>query len=123
MTFILFILVLASVSLNALAQIALRKAMLVAAPMPSLSDPVALGFHLAGNIYLWCGLVLFGGSIVIWLGVLARIPVSVAYPMTSLGYVIAVGGSVVLLHEPMTLIRIFGLLLICSGVFLLAWNS
>jgi drug/metabolite transporter (DMT)-like permease len=120
MTLGLLLLVIASVSLNAFAQIALRKAMLVAAPLPPLQAPVALALHLAGNIYLWGGLVCFAGSILLWLGVLSRMPVSAAYPMASLGYVVAAASGFVFLGETVTLTRALGLLLICFGVFVVA---
>lgn len=123
MTTALFSLILVSVMFNAFAQVALRKAMLVAAPMPPLANPIALGVHLASNFYLWAGLALFLASIGLWLGVLSRVPVSVAYPMASMGYVIAVGSAFVFLGEPMTTVRTAGLLCICLGVYLIAQSS
>lgn len=123
MSLALVALILASVTCNAFAQVALRKAMLVAAPMPPLTEPLALGLHLAGNLYLWAGLLLFAGSIGLWLGVLSRVPVSVAYPMASLGYVVAMGGAIVFLGEAVTPARVAGLLLICAGVYLVAQSA
>ncbi|OJY71721.1 MAG: hypothetical protein BGP16_14125 [Sphingobium sp. 66-54] len=119
----LFVLILVSVTLNAFAQVALRKAMLIAAPTPPLAEPIALGIHLASNAYLWAGLILFGGSIALWLGVLSRVPVSAAYPMASLGYVIAVGSAVIFLGETVTATRVIGLGLICLGVYLIAQSA
>jgi len=119
MTVALVLLILLSTTFNAFAQIALRKAMLVAAPgMPPLTSPVALGLHLITNLYLWGGLLLFGASIALWLGVLARVPVSAAYPMASLGYVVAAATGVMLLGETVTLGRAVGLVVICLGVFI-----
>lgn len=123
MSLILFVLVIASVTFNAMAQVLLRKAMLTAAPLPSLDAPVQLALHLAGNLYLWGGLVCFAGSILVWLGVLSRIPVSVAYPMASLGYIVAAVGGAVFLGEVITLWRALGLLLICAGVFVVAQSA
>lgn len=123
MTFVLFLVVLASVTFNAVAQVLLRKAMLAAAPLPPLGEPVALALHLAGNLYLWLGLICFAGSIVLWLGVLSRIPVSAAYPLASLGYIIAAASGVVFLGETVTLMRAAGLVLICIGVFVVAQSA
>lgn len=120
MSIVLFVLVIASVTFNAAAQVLLRKAMVSAAPLPPLDAPVQLVLHLAANLYLWGGLVCFAGSILVWLGVLSRIPVSVAYPMASLGYIVAAIGGAVFLGEVITLWRAVGLLLICAGVFVVA---
>ncbi|MBT2189167.1 EamA family transporter [Sphingobium nicotianae] len=54
----------------------------------------------------------------LWLGVLARVPVSAAYPMASLGYVVAAATGVMLLGETVTLGRAIGLVVICLGVFI-----
>lgn len=123
MSLILVVLVIASVTFNAMAQVLLRKAMLTAAPLPPLDTPVQLLLHLAANLYLWGGLVCFAGSILVWLGVLSRIPVSVAYPMASLGYIVAAIGGAVFLGEVITLWRAVGLLLICAGVFVVAQSA
>ncbi len=123
MTLALFFVVLVSVSLNAFAQVALRKAMLVAMPMPPVDTPLALLLHLVGNIYLWGGLFCFVGSILLWLGVLARIPVSAAYPMASLGYIIAAVSGVVFLGETLSFTRVIGLALICLGVVIVAQSA
>ena len=123
MTWLLFAVVLASVTLNAAAQVILRKAMLSAAPLPPLDAPVTLALHLAGNLYLWLGMICFAGSILLWLGVLSRIPVSAAYPLASLGYIIAAASGVVFLGETVTLMRAAGLVLICIGVFVVAQSA
>lgn len=123
MTWLLFLVVLVSVSLNAAAQVILRKAMLTAAPLPPLDAPFTLMLHLAGNLYLWLGMLCFGGSIVLWLGVLSRIPVSAAYPLASLGYIVAAASGVLFLGETVTLMRAAGLALICIGVFVVAQSA
>ena len=51
-----------------------------------------------------------------WLEVLSRLPLSVAYPMVSLGYVISLGIGAILLKETITPLRIGGVALIIVGV-------
>ena len=68
----LFGLIVASVTLNALAQVTLRKAMLVSATLPPLSEPVRLAFALLGNPWLWGGMACYALSILLWLAVLGR---------------------------------------------------
>lgn len=65
------------------------------------------------------GFVLFGLSSVFWLTALSRVPLSVAYPVVSLSYVLILGSSVVLLGERPTLVTWSGALLVMLGVSLI----
>lgn len=114
-----FLLVLFSVSLNAMAQVVLRKAMTVA-PLPPASDVMALSFALVGNLWLWAGMACYAASIGLWLVVLSRVEVSAAYPMLSIGYVIAAVMGFFFLGESVGVERIAGIALIGAGVMLVA---
>ncbi|MBY9062350.1 hypothetical protein K7957_05320 [Sphingomonas yunnanensis] len=115
MTLALFALIVVSVSLNALAQVALRKAMTFRA-LPALSEPIALGTSLVANPWLWAGMACYAASIGLWLVVLSRTQVSVAYPMLSMGYVLAAVLGVLFLSETVGPARAGGIALICLGV-------
>lgn len=65
------------------------------------------------------GLTFYGLGSVIWLFVLQRFPLSVAYPALSLTYVVIVIASYFLLQEPLTATKLAGVALILGGVFLL----
>lgn len=110
-----FLLVFVSVSLNALAQVALRRAM-TAGALPPLRDMGALLVALAGNAWLWAGMVCYAASIGLWLAVLSRMEVSAAYPMLSIGYVIAAVLGILYLGETIGAARAGGIALICAGV-------
>lgn len=69
---------------------------------------VVLGFILA-----------FGGS-VFWLGVVSRVPFSVAYPLLSMSYIFGLISAYVIFHERISLGNVFGTLLICIGIVLAA---
>ncbi len=64
------------------------------------------------------GLV-FAGSI-FWLAVISRVELSWAYPMLSLGYVIGVIASWLILGEQFSIYRLAGVLVVCSGVLIIA---
>ncbi|RWD39612.1 MAG: 4-amino-4-deoxy-L-arabinose transferase [Mesorhizobium sp.] len=115
-----FSLIISSVSMNALAQIALRAAMLTLGTLPSSGHPIKMAFALTGNVYFWSGLCCYAISILLWLIVLSIYDVSVAYPMLSIGYIIAVVLSFFLLGEAIPLSRLAGIALICTGVVLIA---
>ena len=112
-----------SVTFNAIAQLLLRIAM-VDSSTASPSQPL-LSWVLALVLSppLLGGLVLFGFSILAWLVVLSRLPVSIAYPMASLGYVVAALLGVVFLREPVHLLQIIGIIVICLGVGLIARSA
>ncbi|MBI5699051.1 EamA family transporter [Candidatus Saganbacteria bacterium] len=72
------------------------------------------------NPWVFAGLVAFGISSIFWLAVLSRLPLSLAYPMVSLAYVVVTFASIILFKEHVSLVRWIGVLVICSGVFLIS---
>jgi multidrug transporter EmrE-like cation transporter len=118
-----FVLIIVSVSLNALAQVVLRKAMLTASSLPPVSQPLHLGLALAGNVWLLAGMACYAASIGLWLVVLARVQVSIAYPMLSIGYIIAAVLGFMFLGESVGVARVIGIALICGGVVLVARSA
>jgi len=112
----LFLLILISVTFNAGAQVLLRKAMMGVGEVSSLSAGATTALRLMSNPYLVSGVASIAASLLIWLWVLSRIEVGVAYPMASLGYVIAMILGGIFLNEAITPARIIGVVLICLGV-------
>lgn len=70
--------------------------------------------------FVLLGLFSYAISAIFWLVVLSRVDLSYAYPMVSIGYVLVLILSWALFHEHIPFIRIMGVLLICSGVFLIS---
>jgi multidrug transporter EmrE-like cation transporter len=113
-------LALASIALSVAGQFALKAGMTAAAVRSNgnsgmwrglsdaLSEPFVLG-----------GLVLYGLSALVWLGVLARWDVSKAYPLVGLGFALTVIVGA-LAGEQVGWVRVVGVLLICTGVALVA---
>jgi drug/metabolite transporter (DMT)-like permease len=52
-----------------------------------------------GNPMVFMGFVCYGLSSVLWLMILKKVPLSLAYPMISISYVLVVVLSPILLHE------------------------
>lgn len=67
--------------------------------------------------YIFLGFGLYGVSAILWLQVLSKLDFSVAFPMVSLTYIGTLFVGRFLFDEPVNLCRVFGVLLICSGVF------
>jgi len=70
----------------------------------------------ATNPYLMVAVVLYALTILIWIYVLRTLPLSVAYPLTALSYVIVPCLSYLLLHEKISLQTVVGSGIIILGV-------
>jgi drug/metabolite transporter (DMT)-like permease len=70
--------------------------------------------------WLWAALGCYGLSVIVWVVGLSRVPVSQAYPLLSLGYVINVGLAWWLLGETPNAMRVAGIAVIVFGVVLVA---
>jgi multidrug transporter EmrE-like cation transporter len=66
------------------------------------------------------GVACYGVSLPVWIMGLSRVPVSIAYPLLSLAYIINAIAAYFLFGEAMTVMRWLGLGLIIAGVFLIA---
>ncbi len=109
------------VLLNALAQLGLKAATDATGPLV-VTDGAMLRRSLAllAVPWLWVALTCYGVSVIVWLVGLSRVPVSQAYPLLSLGYVINIGLAWWLLGEVPNVQRVLGIAVIVSGVVLVA---
>jgi drug/metabolite transporter (DMT)-like permease len=109
------------VLLNALAQLGLKAATKVTGPLVT---PDGATWNRALVLLtvpsLWLALTAYGLSVIVWLIGLSRVPVSQAYPMLSLGYVLNVGLAWWILGEVPTAQRVIGIAIIIGGVVLVA---
>lgn len=62
----------------------------------------------------------FGASSLLWMHIIKRYPLSVAYPMISLSYVFGMVSAIVFFHEQVSLQKWLGILLIITGCCLIA---
>ena len=72
---------------------------------------------------VWLGLVLFGLSAVVWLGVLSRVSLSFAYPFASLTYVVIVVVDRFVLGQSVPSARWIGVAAIVAGILVIARTS
>jgi multidrug transporter EmrE-like cation transporter len=121
-TWPLIALILISVSCSALAQISLKHGMSVPSVQAVLGGgrTITITLAVASSPMVWLGLFLYGFSALVWLFVLARIDVSVAYAFVALGFLLTMALGSLLLGEPLTLSKLSGTLLIMLGVWLVA---
>lgn len=114
-------LALLSIGMSVAAQFALKAGMSSPAVQQALAQPA--GWALAKAIALQPavvgGFALYGAGAVVWLSVLSRWDVSKAYPLVGLGFV-ATAAVGALLGEAVSVTRAVGVLVICTGVWLVA---
>ena len=75
------------------------------------------------NPFVVGGIGGYGSTTLIWLVVLSRIKLSVAYPMISLGYMFSILFSWLLFKEDVPKIRVLGAFVICIGVYLVSMGE
>ena len=110
MSLVSFSFLLAGVLLNAGAQLLLKAG----------TNAEPLGLRLAIEPHILGGLACYVVSVVVWVIGLSKVPVSIAYPMLSIGYVVNAVAAYYLLGESVTPMRLAGIGVIIAGVFLVA---
>jgi len=125
MTLVTWVLILMGVGMNAAAQLLLKTA---TRPLSAFTvfdaDTLmkSIGI-LALSVPFWAGMMCYAFSVCVWLAALSKAPVSVAYPMLSLGYVVVAAVSAMWLGESLTMAKLLGIGLICAGVVLVSRSS
>lgn len=112
MTRALFLLILTSVTMSAVAQLLLKQGVAAVgggSPLRYATSPMILA-----------GFAIYGLGAILWLFVLARLPLSAAYPFVGLGFIATMLLGIIVLGENVSTTRIAGTLLIAAGCVLVA---
>ena len=122
MSWVTWVLILTGVGLNAAAQLLLKVATRPFAHFSvfnadTLTSSIGILFR---SVPFWTGMLCYGASVCVWVAALSKAPVSTAYPMLSLGYVVVAAVSVAWLGETLTPAKMLGIALICTGVVLVS---
>ena len=110
-------LILISVAMSALAQMLLKLGVGTVDSARTLSATI---LAYASSPLVLTGFGLYGLGAFIWLFVLARLPLSVAYPFVGLGFVFTMLLGYFLLSEHVSFLRIVGTIMIAIGCALVA---
>ena len=114
-----FSLVLAGVLLNAAAQLLLKAGTNRIGEFAfTLDNVVPVGLKVAASPFVLGGLACYAVSVVVWIMALSRVPVSVAYPMLSIGYIVNAVAAWLLFGETLSLLQIGGMAVTILGVVL-----
>ena len=109
-------LILTGVLLNALAQLLLKAGSRAVAGIEiSLGNALTLLERVAFNPPIIGGLACYAISVMVWILALARVDVSVAYPMLSVGYVVNAVAAWMLFGESLVAARVavIGVIIVC----------
>jgi drug/metabolite transporter (DMT)-like permease len=118
----IFLLILLSVTISALAQVALKRGVSAVAVQAALDRGALLEkvFVVATSPMIALGIALYGLGAVVWILVLARIDVSQAYPFVGLGFIITLAFGVFVLGENVTMTRLIGVGLVAAGIIFIS---
>ena len=120
MSLISFALIVSGVLLNAVAQLLMKAGTnaVTAAGEVQFSTATLLPtlWTLMTEWHVVTALGCYGASVVLWVVALTRVPVSVAYPMLSLGYVVNALAAWWLLGETLNPTKVTGIAIILVGV-------
>ena len=116
-----FSLLMAGVALNAAAQLLLKAGTNRVGEFAfALENIIPIGSRFAASPFILGGLACYVVSVVVWILALSRVPVSVAYPMLSVGYVVNAVAAWMLFGESLSVQKLVGIGFIVIGVFLVA---
>lgn len=121
MTAAVLFLILLTAFLNTAAQLLLKAGMVRIGEFSFTAHNLfPIAFKIATSPFIVLGLIVYVISVSLWLLVLSRVPVGIAYPMTSLAYIFNVVGAYLIFSEQINLVQIAGILVIILGVYLIA---
>jgi multidrug transporter EmrE-like cation transporter len=84
------------------------------------TNAMPLGLRLAVEPHILGGLACYAVSVVVWVVALSRVPVSIAYPMLSIGYIVNAVAAWYLFGEALSAMKLAGIGVIIVGVFMVA---
>ena len=115
-------LVLICIVLGAVGQIVMKSGMSQVGEIGGVGQLFNFGtlFHIFTNPFVLTGILLYGMSLVLWLGAMSTLNVSYMYPMLSLSYIIAAALAFIFLKENITLLRGAGIIVVVIGCFLIS---
>lgn len=101
------------IAANASASVLVKISTMAPRKVPSLTDPIAA----LGNWPFWLGLVLYGGTFMVYAVALTKLPLNVVHPVMTAGTVAAIAlCSGLIFREPFHWTTCAGILLVIAGV-------
>lgn len=77
----------------------------------------------AQNFFIGGGIACYGISLILWLLALKKVDISYGVPLLSLSYVLTTLAGIVFFKEPLSVLRIMGVILILGGIYCVARSA
>ena len=124
MSYLVLGLILLTITLSAFAQLVLK----LGVAKPSMANALESGVVDAMltammSPLILIGLTMYGVAAAMWLWVLSKVDLSVAYPFVGVSFLITMGFGAFILNENVTFIRIVGTILIAGGCVLVGHSA
>ena len=114
-----YILLILNVLLTVIGQILMKQGMIKVGRIDgALIDVAPKLIQAFTNPFVIGGISIYGFTTMLWLVILSRVKLSIAYPMLSLGYIFSIFFAWLLFKESVPKTRILGAIIICLGVYL-----
>ena len=121
MSAVSFMLIFTGVMLNAAAQILMKTGTNAIGYFEfSLENLLPIGLKVATELHIVAALFCYGLSVVVWILALSRVPVSIAFPMLSMAYVVNAVAAWYLLDEAFNPTKLAGMGVIILGVIIIS---
>jgi len=121
MSLVSFSLIFIGVMLNAAAQILMKTGTNAVGYFEfSVENMLPIGLKLATEWHIVTALFCYALSVVVWILALSRVPVSIAFPMLSMAYVVNAIAAWYLLGEPFNATKLVGMGVIILGVVIIS---
>ena len=121
MNLISFGLIFTGVMLNAAAQILMKAGTNAIGHFEfSVDNIVPIGLKLATEWHIVVALCCYALSVIIWILALSRVPVSIAFPMLSMAYIVTAVAAWYLLGEALSVTKLVGIGVIILGVIIIS---
>ncbi len=121
MSLVSFLLIFTGVMLNAAAQILMKAGTNAVGHFEfSMENILPIGLKLATEWHIVGALFCYAFSVVVWILALSRVPVSIAFPMLSMAYVVNAIAAYYLLGEPFSATKLVGMGVIILGVIIIS---
>lgn len=121
MNLVSFALIFTGVMLNAAAQILMKAGTNAVGHFEfSAENILPIGWKLATEWHIVVALGCYALSVIVWILALSRVPVSIAFPMLSMAYVVNAIAAYYLLGEPFSSTKLIGMGIIILGVIVIS---
>jgi multidrug transporter EmrE-like cation transporter len=118
------VVILCTVFMSACAQLMLKiGATTTLGPHQPADGPVALALRVLFSPMIMGGIFTYGVSVLIWIWVLSRVELSVAYPFVGLSFIFTLVFGIFFLGETFNTAKLIGTLMITAGCVFIAQST